>query len=125
MPALVLSNWSPASTLLLKRTYFLQSNGGILFKVFVSSVAAVPVIVGLLITLCSLTPLTSRWLFGLSRIRGALSPMSSSTNKSFFCIVHAFLPFTRKQIVSLYFGQDVRTRLGVAIFEVSDHLSFT
>ena len=35
------------------------------------------------------------------------------------CIVHIYPPFTRKQIVSLYFGRDVRTRLGVAISEVS------
>ena len=27
-------------------------------------------------------------------------------------------PFTRKRIVSLYFGREVRTRLGVAFFEV-------
>ena len=37
----------------------------------------------------------------------------------FFCIVHLYPPFTRKRIVSLYFGLDVRTRLGVAISEVS------
>ena len=35
------------------------------------------------------------------------------------CIVHIYPPFMRKQIVSLYFGRDVRTRLGVAISEVS------
>ena len=34
-------------------------------------------------------------------------------------IVHIYPPFTRKRIVSLYFGRDVRTRLGVAISEVS------
>ena len=34
-------------------------------------------------------------------------------------IVHIYSPFMRKQIVSLYFGRDVRTRLEVAIFEVS------
>ena len=37
----------------------------------------------------------------------------------FFVSVHIYPPFTRKRIVSLYFGRDVRTRLGVAIFEVS------
>ena len=37
----------------------------------------------------------------------------------FFVFVHIYPPFTRKRIVSLYFGRDVRTRLGVAIFEVS------
>ena len=42
-----------------------------------------------------------------------------------YCIVHIYPPFTRKRIVSLYFGLDVRTRLGVAISEVSDHLSST
>ena len=36
-----------------------------------------------------------------------------------FVFVHIYPPFTRKRIVSLYFGRDVRTRLGVAIFEVS------
>ena len=35
------------------------------------------------------------------------------------CIVHVYHPFTRKQIVSLYFGREVRTRLGVAISEMS------
>ena len=34
----------------------------------------------------------------------------------FFVFVHIYPPFTRKRIVSLYFGRDVRTRLGVAIF---------
>ena len=39
----------------------------------------------------------------------------------FICIVfaHIYTPFTRKRIVSLYFERDVRTRLGVAISEVS------
>ena len=37
----------------------------------------------------------------------------------FFCIVHIYPPFTRKRIVSLYFGWEVRTRLGVAISEMS------
>ena len=36
----------------------------------------------------------------------------------FFCI-HIYPPFTRKRIVSLYFGREVRTRLGVAISEMS------
>ena len=37
----------------------------------------------------------------------------------FFCFIcHIYPPFTRKQIVSLYFGREVRTRLGVAFFEV-------
>ena len=35
------------------------------------------------------------------------------------CIVHIYPPFARKRIVSLYFGGGVRTRLGVAISEVS------
>ena len=34
-------------------------------------------------------------------------------------IVHVHPPFTRKRIVPLYFGQDVRTRLGVASFQIS------
>ena len=34
----------------------------------------------------------------------------------YFVFVHIYPPFTRKRIVSLYFGRDVRTRLGVAIF---------
>ena len=37
----------------------------------------------------------------------------------YVCIVHIYPPFTRKRIVSLYFGRDVRTRLGVAISEMS------
>ena len=37
----------------------------------------------------------------------------------FFCFIcHFYPPFTRKRIVSLYFGREVRTRLGVAFFEV-------
>ena len=36
-----------------------------------------------------------------------------------FCFIcHIYPPFTRKQIVSLYFEREVRTRLGVAFFEV-------
>ena len=34
-------------------------------------------------------------------------------------IVHVYLPFTRKRTISLYFELDARTRLGVAISEVS------
>ena len=37
----------------------------------------------------------------------------------FYFICHIYPPFTRKQIVSLYFGRDVRTRLEVAISEMS------
>ena len=36
----------------------------------------------------------------------------------FYFICHIYPPFTRKRIVSLYFGREVRTRLGVAFFEV-------
>ena len=36
-----------------------------------------------------------------------------------YSIVHIYLPFARKQAVSLYFGRNVRTRLRVAISEVS------
>ena len=36
-----------------------------------------------------------------------------------YCIVYVYPPFTKKRIVLLYFGRDVRTCLGVAIFEVS------
>ena len=36
-----------------------------------------------------------------------------------FCFIcHIYPPFTRKRIVSLYFGREVCTRLGVAFFEV-------
>ena len=36
-----------------------------------------------------------------------------------FCFIcHIYPLFTRKRIVSLYFGREVRTRLGVAFFEV-------
>ena len=34
------------------------------------------------------------------------------------CIVYIYPPFTRKRIVLLYFGREVRTRLGVAISEM-------
>ena len=36
-----------------------------------------------------------------------------------FFIVHVYSPSTRKQIVFLSFGQDVRTHLGVVIFDRS------
>ena len=37
----------------------------------------------------------------------------------FVCFIcRIYFPFTRKQIVSLYFEQEVHTRLGVAFFEV-------
>ena len=36
-----------------------------------------------------------------------------------FCFIcHIYPPLTRKRIVLLYFGREVRTRLGVAFFEV-------
>ena len=49
------------------------------------------------------------------------SKLSSVLNDDnlFFCIVHVYPPFMRKRIVSLYFGRNVRTRLGAAISEVS------
>ena len=37
----------------------------------------------------------------------------------FFYICHICSPFTRKRIVLLYFGRNARTRLGVAISELS------
>ena len=37
----------------------------------------------------------------------------------FFFLYWIHFPFTRKRIISLYFGRYVRTRLGVAISEVS------
>ena len=43
----------------------------------------------------------------------------------FHCNVNVCPSLTRKPIVSLYFGWDVRTRLGVAIFEVYGPLSCT
>ena len=41
--------------------------------------------------------------------------------KVFFLVIicHIYPPFTRKRSASLYFRQDVHTRLGAAIFEVS------
>ena len=36
-----------------------------------------------------------------------------------YCVVHIYLPFTSKRIVSLYFGREVSARLGVAISEMS------
>ena len=36
-----------------------------------------------------------------------------------FLFANIYPPFTRKQIVLLSFGRDIRTRLGVAIFELS------
>ena len=36
----------------------------------------------------------------------------------FYFIRHIYFPFSRKRIVSLYFGRDVCTRLGVVISEV-------
>ena len=48
-----------------------------------------------------------------------LNPLLQPFVFVFFVFVHIYPPFTRKRIVSLYFGRDVRTRLGVAIFEVS------
>ena len=42
----------------------------------------------------------------------------------FYFICHIYSSVTRERIVSLYFGRDVRTRLGVAISEVSGPLVF-
>ena len=41
-----------------------------------------------------------------------------AVNPFFNFFVHVYLPFTRKRIVSLYFGRDARTRSGVGISEV-------
>ena len=47
------------------------------------------------------------------------TPPSSLSMLLLFCFIcHIYPPFTRKRIVSLYFGREVRTRLGVAFFEV-------
>ena len=40
-------------------------------------------------------------------------------NQFFLFICHIYPPFTRKRIVSLYFGRYVRTRLGVTISKLS------
>ena len=46
--------------------------------------------------------------------------LTISWNTECFCFIcHIFLPFKRKRTVSLYFGRNVCTRLGVAISEVS------
>ena len=37
----------------------------------------------------------------------------------YFYICHIYPPFTRKRIVSLHFGGDLRTRLGVAVSVLS------
>ena len=42
-----------------------------------------------------------------------------SHSDTVYGIVHIYSPFTRKQIVSLYFGRNVRARLEVAIVEMS------
>ena len=49
-----------------------------------------------------------------------LGAASAGHYRTFFVcfICHFYPPFTRKRIVSLYFGREVRTRLGVAFFEV-------
>ena len=53
----------------------------------------------------------------LERIRELVN--IDSMQFDFFCFsCHIYPPFTRKRIVSLYFGREVRTRLGVAFFEV-------
>ena len=48
--------------------------------------------------------------------------IDNSAENLLFCFIcficHFYPPFTRKRIVSLYFGREVRTRLGVAFFEV-------
>ena len=46
-------------------------------------------------------------------------PYIFGDSRFLFCFIcHIYPPFTRKRIVSLYFGREVRTRLGVAFFEV-------
>ena len=47
-----------------------------------------------------------------------LKTLTDNANEPrFFCRIHH--PFTRKRFVLLYFGRDVRTRLGVAVSLVS------
>ena len=50
--------------------------------------------------------------------KGGLAAFERNFFFFFFFICHFYPPFTRKRIVSQYFGRDVRTRLGVAFFEV-------
>ena len=50
--------------------------------------------------------------------RGTLRDEGNEVFYGIFFICHIYPPFSRKQIVSLYFRLDVRSRLGVAIFEV-------
>ena len=48
-----------------------------------------------------------------------ITSQKSKKKLLFFLFYLPYLPpFTRKRIVSLYFGREVRTRLGVAFFEV-------
>ena len=55
-----------------------------------------------------------------SAMQAAAPDRKSAMNDSkLFFICHIYPLFTRKQVVSLYFGRDVRTRLGVAISEES------
>ena len=59
---------------------------------------------------------------------GCVSSGNMVVSRTFlYCIVHIYPPFTRKRIVSLHFGRDVCTRLGVAISEMFGvcHLSST
>ena len=42
----------------------------------------------------------------------------------FYFVCHIYPPLTRKQIVLLYFGRNVHTRLEVAICDVSGPLVF-
>ena len=42
----------------------------------------------------------------------------------FYFIFHIYLSFTTKRIVSLFFGRDVRTRLGIAISEMFGPYAF-
>ena len=52
-------------------------------------------------------------------VRGLPCEWLKTAVPKLFCFICHFYPlFTRKRIVSLYFGREVRTRLGVAFFEV-------
>ena len=57
-------------------------------------------------------------LLGLTDVTCGPCHACVSLNVLFCFICHIYPPFTRKRVVSLYFGRDVRTRLGVAFFEV-------
>ena len=65
---------------------------------------------------CKICALTHKFSYR-KKVKKTKKPVANDKIVDILLIFYIYPPFTRKRIVSLYFGRYVRTRLGVAISE--------